>query len=154
MCPSTCRAVGSAGGAGPRGRWTRAVQPRYTQPGSLFTYDYSKDYSTESFTTKIVGSSFMEREANDSSDDSSSTVVGSCLMVREAKVIQSPPSLSSILDDNETDDQYEDSILEGLYKVRCTLRGDALVMFDLLMDSLNERDEPLRSWNLILKMRN
>ena len=116
----------------------------FSEPGSLFTYDYSKDYSTESSTPKIVGSSFMAREANDNSDDSSSsTVVGSCLMEREAKVIQSSPSLSSILDNNETDDQEEDAILKGLYNVRCTLHGDALVKFDFLMDSLNERDESI-----------
>ena len=116
----------------------------FSKPGSLFTYDYSKDYSTESATPKIVGSSFMARETNDlSKDSSSSKVVGSCLMARETKVIHSPPSLSSILDDNENDDQDEDAIIKSLFKVRCTLRGDALVKFDFLMDSLNERDESI-----------
>jgi hypothetical protein len=60
-------------------------------------------------------------------------------MAREAKVMESPPSLSSILD-NETDNQDEVAMLKELYKVRCTLRGDALVKFDYLMDSLKERD--------------
>ena len=115
-----------------------------SEPGSLFTNDYPKDYSKESPTPKIIGSSFMARETDDDSDDSyPSKVVGSCLMEREAKVMQSPPSLTSILDDDETVDQDEHAILKGLFKVRCTLRGDALVKFDFLMDSLNERDESI-----------
>jgi hypothetical protein len=56
--------------------------------------------------------------------------------------MESPPSLSSILDD-ETDNQDEEVVLKGLFKVRCTLSGDALVKFDLLMDSLNEMDESI-----------
>ncbi|KAK1670539.1 hypothetical protein QYE76_058698 [Lolium multiflorum] len=116
----------------------------FSEPGSLFTYDYSKDYSTESSTPKVIGSSFMARMTCDDSDDSSSsTVVGSCLMAREAKVMESPPSLSSILDDDNTDNLDEDDVLKGLFKVRCTLRGDALVKFDFLMDSLNQRDESI-----------
>ncbi|KAK1667802.1 hypothetical protein QYE76_055961 [Lolium multiflorum] len=90
----------------------------FSKPGSLFTYDYSKDYSTESSTPNDIGSSFMARTTHDDdSDDSpSSTIVGSCLMARETK---------------------------ELYKVRCTLRGEALVKFDFLMDSLKERDESI-----------
>ena len=66
-----------------------------SKPGSLFTYDYSKDYSVEN----DAGSSFMARTTHDD-DSSSSTVVGSCLMARETKVMEeSPPSLSSVLDD-------------------------------------------------------
>ncbi|KAK1645576.1 hypothetical protein QYE76_063381, partial [Lolium multiflorum] len=55
----------------------------FSKPGSLFTYDYSKDYSTEN----DVGSSFMARttQDDDSDDSPSSTIVGSCLMARETK---------------------------------------------------------------------
>ncbi|KAK1616000.1 hypothetical protein QYE76_021517, partial [Lolium multiflorum] len=96
----------------------------YSKPGSLFTYDYSKDYSTEN----DVGSSFMARitQEDDSDDSSSSTIVGSCLMARETKVMEPPPSLSSVLDD-ENENQDELSVLKELYDVRCTLRGKALV---------------------------
>ncbi|KAK1615732.1 hypothetical protein QYE76_021249 [Lolium multiflorum] len=47
----------------------------FSKPGSLFTYDYSKDYSTEN----DVGSSFMARttQDDDSDDSPSSTIVGS-----------------------------------------------------------------------------
>ncbi|KAK1680292.1 hypothetical protein QYE76_041140 [Lolium multiflorum] len=112
----------------------------FSKPGSLFTYDYSKDYSTEN----DVGSSFMARttQDDDSNDSPSSTIVGSCLMARETKVMESPPSLSSVLDD-ETENQEELAMLKGLYKVRCTLRGEALVKFDFLMDSLKEKDESI-----------
>ncbi|KAK1605591.1 hypothetical protein QYE76_029264 [Lolium multiflorum] len=55
----------------------------FSKPGSLFTYDYSKDYSMEN----DVGSSFMARttQDDDSDDSPSSTIVGSCLMARETK---------------------------------------------------------------------
>ena len=115
-----------------------------SEPGSLFTYDYLKDYSTESSTPNVVGSSFMARMTNDDSDDSSSSkVVGSCLMARETKVIHSPPSLTSILDDDETIDQDELAMLKDFFKFKCTLRGDALVKFDFLMDSVNEKNESI-----------
>ncbi|KAK1684780.1 hypothetical protein QYE76_045628 [Lolium multiflorum] len=112
----------------------------FSKPGSLFTYDYSKDYSTEN----DVGSSFMARTTQDdySNDSPSSTIVGSCLMTRETKVMESPPSLSSVLDD-EPENQEELAVLKELYKVRCTLRGEALVKFDFLMDSLKEKDESI-----------
>ncbi|KAK1612499.1 hypothetical protein QYE76_036172 [Lolium multiflorum] len=86
----------------------------FSKPGSLFTYDYSKDYSTEN----DVASSFMARttQDDDSDDSPSSTIVGSCLMARETK---------------------------ELHNVRCTLRGEALVKFDFLMDSLKEKDESI-----------
>ncbi|KAK1607467.1 hypothetical protein QYE76_031140 [Lolium multiflorum] len=111
-----------------------------SKPGSLFTYDYSKDYSTEN----DVGSSFMARitQDDDSDDSSSSTTVGSCLMARETKVMEPPPSLSSVLD-NEAENQDELIVLKELYNVRCTLRGEALVKFDFLMDSLKEKDESI-----------
>jgi hypothetical protein len=51
-------------------------------------------------------------------------------MARETKLMESPPSLSSVLDD-ETENQDELTMLKELYKVRCTVRGDALVKFDL-----------------------
>ncbi|KAK1668442.1 hypothetical protein QYE76_056601 [Lolium multiflorum] len=59
----------------------------YSEPGSLFTYGYSKDYSTESSMPNDIGSSFMARTTHDddSDDISPSTIVGSCLMAREAK---------------------------------------------------------------------
>ncbi|KAK1651570.1 hypothetical protein QYE76_069375 [Lolium multiflorum] len=112
----------------------------FSKPGSLFTYDYSKDYSTEN----DVGSSFMARitQDDDSDDSPSSTIVGSCLMARETKVMEPPPSLSSVLDD-ETENQEELTVLKELYNVRCTLRGEALVKFDFLMDSLKEKDESI-----------
>ncbi|KAK1652756.1 hypothetical protein QYE76_070561 [Lolium multiflorum] len=112
----------------------------FSKPGSLFTYDYSKDYSTEN----DVGSSFMARitQDDDSDDSSSSTTIGSCLMARETKVMEPPPSLSSVLD-NEAENQDELTVLKELYNVRCTLRGEALVKFDFLMDSLKEKDESI-----------
>ncbi|KAK1692144.1 hypothetical protein QYE76_008841 [Lolium multiflorum] len=112
----------------------------FSKPGSLFTYDYSKDYSTEN----DVGSSFMARttQDDDSDDSPSSSIIGSCLMARETKVMEPPPSLSSVLDD-ENEDQEELTMLKELYDVRCTLRGEALVKFDFLMDSLKEKDESI-----------
>ncbi|KAK1609721.1 hypothetical protein QYE76_033394 [Lolium multiflorum] len=112
----------------------------FSKPGSLFTYDYSKDYSTEN----DVGSSFMARitQDDDSDDSTSSTTIGSCLMARETKVMEPPPSLSSVLDD-ENENQDELIVLKELYDVRCTLRGEALVKFDFLMDSLKEKDESI-----------
>ncbi|KAK1642256.1 hypothetical protein QYE76_060061 [Lolium multiflorum] len=64
--------------------------------------------------------------------------------------MKSPPSLSSILDD-ETVNQDEEAVLKGLFKVRCTLCGDALVKFDFLMDSLNERDESIEELEFLVK---
>ncbi|KAK1653192.1 hypothetical protein QYE76_070997 [Lolium multiflorum] len=112
----------------------------FAKTGSLFTYDYSEDYSTEN----DVGSSFMARttQDDDSDDSPSSTIVGSCLMARETKVMEPPPSLSSVLDD-ENENQEELIVLKELYNVRCTLHGEALVKFDFLMDSLKEKDESI-----------
>ncbi|KAK1649897.1 hypothetical protein QYE76_067702 [Lolium multiflorum] len=63
----------------------------YSKPGSLFTYDYSKDYSTEN----DVGSSFMARttQDDDSDDSPSSPIIGSCLMARETKLNASKEEL-------------------------------------------------------------
>jgi hypothetical protein len=63
-------------------------------------------------------------------------------MARETKVMESPPSLSSVLDDG-TENQEELAMLKELYKVRCTLRDEALVKFDFLMDSIKEKDESI-----------
>ncbi|KAK1686212.1 hypothetical protein QYE76_047060 [Lolium multiflorum] len=89
-------------------RGGRVAGLAFSKPGSLFTYDYSKDYSTEN----DVGSSFMARitQDDDSDDSTSSTIIGSCLMARETKM---------------------------------PLRGEALVKFDFLMDSLKEKDESI-----------
>jgi hypothetical protein len=38
----------------------------FSEPGSLFTYDYSKVYSTESSTPNVIGSSFMARMTHES----------------------------------------------------------------------------------------
>ncbi|KAK1628292.1 hypothetical protein QYE76_002607 [Lolium multiflorum] len=56
--------------------------------------------------------------------------------------MEPPPSLSSVLD-NEAENQEELTVLKELYNVRCTLRGEALVKFDFLMDSLKEKDESI-----------
>ncbi|KAK1561685.1 hypothetical protein QYE76_017663 [Lolium multiflorum] len=56
--------------------------------------------------------------------------------------MESPPSLSNVLDD-ETENQEDLVVLKELYKVKCTIRGEALVKFDFLMDSLNEKDESI-----------
>ncbi|KAK1619621.1 hypothetical protein QYE76_025138 [Lolium multiflorum] len=124
----------------------------YSEPGSLFTYDYSKDYSMKSSTPNDICSSFMARITHDDDfdDTSSSMIVGSCIMAREAKIMESPPSLSSILD-NETVDQDEEVVLKELFKVRCTLRGDALVKFDFLMDSFKERDDSIEELEYHMK---
>ncbi|KAK1651248.1 hypothetical protein QYE76_069053 [Lolium multiflorum] len=123
----------------------------FSKLGSLFTYDYSKDYSTEN----DVGSSFMARTTQDDDSDDSlpSTIVGSCLMARETKVMEPPPSLSSVLDD-ENENQDELIVLKELYNVRCTLRGEALVKFDFLMDSLKEKDESIEELEYQLDERN
>jgi len=121
----------------------------FSKPGSLFKYDYTKDYALGASTPKVVGSSFMARGTNDHSEDSSSSKeVGSCLMAKGTKVIHSSPSLSSILDDSETenDELDEESVIKGLYKVRCTLRGDALAKFDFLMEGIAERNETIKEY--------
>ena len=65
-----------------------------------------------------------------------------CLMAKGPKVT---PTLNpnTFSNDESGDEQDEDVILKGLYNIRCTLCGDALVKFDSLMDSLNERDESI-----------
>ncbi|KAK1698125.1 hypothetical protein QYE76_014822 [Lolium multiflorum] len=66
----------------------------FSKPGSLFTYDYSKDYSTEN----NVGSSFMARitQDDDSDDSSSSTTVGS-YKVKDLETIERAQSLTQEL---------------------------------------------------------
>lgn len=65
------------------------------------------------------------------------------LMAKGPKVTPTLNPNTSPNDESSDDEQDEDAILKGLYNVRCTLRGDALVKFDFLMDSLNERDESI-----------
>ncbi|KAK1617744.1 hypothetical protein QYE76_023261, partial [Lolium multiflorum] len=81
----------------------------FSKPGSLFTYDYSKDYSTEN----DVGSSFMQAEQ---------------LKMMTPMTLPHLQSLALVL--------WQE-------KPRCTLRGEALVKFDFLMDSLKEKDESI-----------
>ena len=83
------------------------------EPGSLFTYDYTKDYSSNS--NKVSHMSFM---------------------AKGPKVI-SPPSLSSILDDETSDDDDDDDVdehalLAKLYKTMISLRGNAREQFEYL----------------------
>jgi hypothetical protein len=53
------------------------------------------------------------------------------------------PSLFRILDDNDNDNVEEEDIITGLFKVKCSLRGDALAKFDFLMDIVASRDESI-----------
>jgi hypothetical protein len=56
---------------------------------------------------------------------------------RGAKVM-SPPSLSNILDDNAyVEEEY---IIIGLFKVKCSVHGDALAKFDFLMETVASRE--------------
>jgi hypothetical protein len=83
--------------------------------GSLFKYDYTKDYesSTKNTPHKI-------------------------LMAKEAKVIlPSQPSCPI------NDDMDEEAILATLYKTMCSLRGDARAHFEYLMDTIAQRNESL-----------
>ena len=102
------------------------------EPGSLFTYDYTKDYADNSSTP---------------------TTSGTCLMARGTKVI-SPPSLSSILDDddfNEKNDEDINDTITGLYKVMCSLRGDARAKFEFLMETVASRDETIESLESLIE---
>ena len=66
-------------------------------------------------------------------------------MAKSSKVISSP-SLSSILDDdvdNEEENGEIDETVAGLFKVRCSLHGDALAKFDYLMETVATRDETI-----------
>ncbi|KAK1642471.1 hypothetical protein QYE76_060276 [Lolium multiflorum] len=129
----------------------------FSEHGSLFTYDYSKDYSTESSTPNVIGSSFMARMTydDDSDDSSSSTVVGSFLMEREAKVMESPPSLSIILDDDKIDNQDEDVDLKGLFKANKLVKDELKKLgenHDLLQDTykkaLGSLNDPIVAENV------
>jgi hypothetical protein len=85
-------------------------------PGSLFKYDYLKDYTEDS-------------------KSSSHT----CLMARSYKVPSSPSP--SILDENLSDDQ----LLTMLLKTMVSLRGEPRAHFEYLMDTLRMRDESIDS---------
>ena len=73
----------------------------------------------------------------------SSSGIHMCLMAKGPKVTPTLNPNTSSNDESDDDEQDEDAILKGLFKVRCTLRGDALVKFDFLMDSLNDREESI-----------
>ena len=93
------------------------------KPGSLFKYDYTKDYAPNS--NKVSHKSFM---------------------AKGPKVI-SPPSLTSILDDekseNDNDDVDEHVLLAKLYKTMISLRGKARKQFEYLMDTVASRNESI-----------
>ncbi|KAK1642413.1 hypothetical protein QYE76_060218 [Lolium multiflorum] len=72
---------------------------------------------------------------------SSSSDMHMCLMAKGPKVTPTLDPNTSSNDDSDDDD--ENSMLKELFYVRCTLRGDALVKFDYLMDSLKERNESI-----------
>ncbi|KAM0924510.1 hypothetical protein ACQ4PT_004843 [Festuca glaucescens] len=115
------------------------------EPGSLFTYDYTKDYSENSSIPKNSGTCLMARGAKEDYSDNSSNPKNSdiSVMARGAKVI-SPPSLSSILDeDNDMDNDEDDDIITSLFIVRYSLRGDPLAKFEFLMDTVASRDESI-----------
>ena len=67
------------------------------EPGSLFTYDYSKDYKS-----------------------TNNKISHTCLMAMGAKVTSSSTPSSA-----NNDDLDEDALLAKLYKVMCSLRGEA-----------------------------
>ena len=90
------------------------------EPGSLFKYDYSKDYKS-------------------TNDNSSHT----CLMAMGAKVISSSTSSSAI----DNDDMDEDALLAKLHKVMCSLRGEARAQFEYLMDTVAQRNETIDELN-------
>jgi hypothetical protein len=83
--------------------------------GSLFKYDYTKDYkkSTKNSPHK-------------------------CLMAKEAKVTLTRQPSCSI-----NDDMDEEDILATLYKTMCSLRGDAHAHFEYLIDTIAQCNESL-----------
>jgi hypothetical protein len=85
------------------------------KPGSLFKYDYSKDY-----------------------ENSTKNSPHKCLMAKEVKVL-STPKLSCPIND----DMDEEAILAILYKTMCSLRGDARAHFEYLMDTIAQCNESL-----------
>jgi hypothetical protein len=44
---------------------------------------------------------------------------------------------------DENDDTKEEDVIIGLFKVKFSLRGDALAKFDLLMETVASRDETI-----------
>jgi hypothetical protein len=85
------------------------------KPGSLFKYDYTKDYESS---TKNTPHKF--------------------LMAKEAKVISSFQPSCPI-----NDDMNEETILATLYKTMCSLCGDARDHFEYLIDTIAQRNESL-----------
>ncbi|KAK1620146.1 hypothetical protein QYE76_025663 [Lolium multiflorum] len=63
-----------------------------------------------------------------------------CLMAKGPKVT---PTLNPNTSSNDESDDDDVAMLKELFDVRCTLRGDALVKFDYLMDTLKEKDESI-----------
>ena len=90
------------------------------EPGSLFKYDYSKDYKS-------------------TNNNSSHT----CLMAMGAKVTSSSTPSSAM----NNDDLDEDALLAKLYKVMCSLRGEARAQFEYLMDTVAQRNETIKELN-------
>ena len=64
-------------------------------------------------------------------------------MAKGPKVTPTLNPNTTFIDESDDDEQDEDALIKGLFKIRCTLRGDALVKFDFLIDSLNEKDESI-----------
>uniref|UniRef100_A0ACD5Y5H7 Uncharacterized protein n=1 Tax=Avena sativa TaxID=4498 RepID=A0ACD5Y5H7_AVESA len=107
----------------------RVAGLEFAEPGSLFTYDYTKDYADHSITPKVTGT---------------------CLMARSTKVISSPPSLSSILDDHVStndsdDDEFDENYVQEMYKIMKSLPINACARFKQLMSLVNSRDEAIDS---------
>ena len=88
--------------------------------GSLFKYDYSKDYKS----TK---------------NKSSHT----CLMAMGGKVTSSSTPSSA----TNNVDLDEDALLAKLYKVMCSLRGEARAQFEYLMNTVAQRNESIKELN-------
>jgi hypothetical protein len=85
------------------------------KPGSLFKYDYTKDY-----------------------ENSTKNSPHKCLMAKKAKVIHTLQSSCPT-----DDDMDEDAILATLYKTMCYLCGDARAHFEYLMGTIAQRNESL-----------
>ena len=67
-----------------------------------------------------------------------------CLMAKGSKVTPTLITNTSSNDDSDDDnDEETDETIAGLYKVRCSLRGDALAKFDFLMKTVASRDETI-----------
>ena len=96
------------------------------EPGSLFTYDYTKDYATTS-----------KKKSH------------KCLMAKGAKVnlesIPNPPifNANSPIPSSKVDDDDEDvnARMIKLHRVMISLHGEARAQFDYLMDTISSKDD-------------